>query len=332
MNLNKYLLLLCLLSSFINCGDTGMLKEPSFRVYTEKYENSSNTPVFLASKDDSCKPFMHKRIHNILFVLPMNSFNAEEIQEISKRNMVRYKNVMQIGDILWTTALFLTSIITYSVEVDECDSKWIALSSDEMHKLKNDANKEKDLSLKSDKELNEIRTELKLTKEDNDKLRNELNQMALKARSVSENPDEPIKAVQSSPKIPKAPLLINYEEFFDGKNPGNSKNFAIYFPHNNDKIDKNGESRAKLFSEEYKNNYSEYKIMLIGHSDWKGGVSSKNLELSLKRVKAVKDILIKLKIADDKIFTTASGSYWPGNNEEKQGREFNRRVDIVLTQ
>ncbi|MCB1176904.1 MAG: OmpA family protein [Leptospiraceae bacterium] len=108
-----------------------------------------------------------------------------------------------------------------------------------------------------------------------------------------------------------------------------TQDYIVVFENNSKSLSKDDKKKVKAFSDNYKSNFSKYNILLIGHTDWKGN-PDKNINLSFERVKAVKDELVSNGISDLKIFTTASGSYWPGNSEEKSGREFNRRVDMLF--
>jgi hypothetical protein len=58
--------------------------------------------MFLAHEGDDCHLLRHKRIHNFFFFFPINSFSKEELQEISQQKMIRYKNIMRLGDFAWT--------------------------------------------------------------------------------------------------------------------------------------------------------------------------------------------------------------------------------------
>ncbi len=260
-----------ILSLFIfNCGESFLRKEP-FGVAVEKYESRAVSPVILASADNACSLLLHKRIFNILFVLPMNQLASDDLQLISKQKMVRYRKVMLAGDILWTTLLFLSSVISYSVEVETCETDLMIVSKDDLKKAF--------------------------------------------GRSDSDE------------KIPPIPILKNYLKY-TGMIPVDSKleNFIIF--ESKKAVLTNGE-REKIdkFAGDYKDKYSQYKILLIGHTDWTGE-SAFNIELSLKRVKAVKDYLVRQGISASKIYTTASGDYWPGN-QENLGKTLNRRVDML---
>ena len=94
-----------------------------------KYENrSSNKYMFLAHEGDDCHLLRHKRIHNFFFFFPLNSFSKEELQEISQQKMIRYKNIMRLGDFAWTFFLLPTTILTYSIEVETCNTGMVAVT------------------------------------------------------------------------------------------------------------------------------------------------------------------------------------------------------------
>lgn len=260
--------IIIILSFFLfNCGESFLRKEP-FGVAVEKYESRAVSPVILASADNACSVLLHKRIFNILFVLPMNQIGSEDLHMISKQKMVRYRKVMLTGDIFWTTLLFLSSVISYSVEVETCDTDLMIASKDDLRK-----------------------------KTDHDE------------------------------KIPSIPILKNYLKY-TGMIPVDNKleNFIIFDSKKAGLADSEKEKIDK-FASDYKDKYSQYKILLMGHTDWTGE-SVFNIELSLKRVKAVKDYLIKQGISASRIYTTASGDYWPGS-QENLGKTVNRRVDML---
>lgn len=77
--------------------------------------------------------------------------------------------------------------------------------------------------------------------------------------------------------------------------------------------------------------WKDYKIILEGHTD-NIGTASYNQELSQARVNEIKSILVQHKIDGNRILTLASGASKPiADNNTKQGRAQNRRVDILVT-
>jgi outer membrane protein OmpA-like peptidoglycan-associated protein len=75
--------------------------------------------------------------------------------------------------------------------------------------------------------------------------------------------------------------------------------------------------------------YGTSKILLIGHSEWAKGKGVK-LTLSQHRAEAVRNYLIQKKVPTENILLTFSGGLWGETNEQKFGKNFSRRVDIVF--
>lgn len=72
------------------------------------------------------------------------------------------------------------------------------------------------------------------------------------------------------------------------------------------------------------------KIIVEGHSD-KTGTAEYNLWLSDKRATSVKNYLVSLGVAADRITTAGLGDTRPiAENSTKEGRMKNRRVEITL--
>ena len=125
-----------------NCGEFAFRKDP-FGMTMARYENrSAENFVLLAHSGDDCNLLLHKRIHNLGFLFPLNGYTDEEIKEIVTQKMVRYKNVLRIGDIIWTLLLFWTTTLTYSIEIETCNTGMVAVAKHELDYLK-DTSKEK---------------------------------------------------------------------------------------------------------------------------------------------------------------------------------------------
>ncbi len=72
------------------------------------------------------------------------------------------------------------------------------------------------------------------------------------------------------------------------------------------------------------------KIRVEGHTD-SSGDSERNLGLSGQRAQAVRDALIELGVAADRITAVGMGEDFPiASNEDEEGRAQNRRVDVIL--
>ena len=72
------------------------------------------------------------------------------------------------------------------------------------------------------------------------------------------------------------------------------------------------------------------KIRVEGHTD-SSGDSETNLELSEQRAQAVRQALINLGVAADRVTALGMGEDFPiASNEDEAGRAQNRRVDVIL--
>jgi outer membrane protein OmpA-like peptidoglycan-associated protein len=72
------------------------------------------------------------------------------------------------------------------------------------------------------------------------------------------------------------------------------------------------------------------KIRVEGHTDSLGDAET-NLQLSEQRAQAVREALISLGVAGERIIATGMGEDFPiVSNEDEAGRARNRRVDVIL--
>ena len=72
------------------------------------------------------------------------------------------------------------------------------------------------------------------------------------------------------------------------------------------------------------------QIRVEGHTDSQGAAEA-NLELSQKRADAVREALIGLGVAEDRITAMGMGEDFPiASNDDEAGRAQNRRVDVIL--
>lgn len=79
---------------------------------------------------------------------------------------------------------------------------------------------------------------------------------------------------------------------------------------------------------EFATNQPDAVLEIIGFTDTSGS-AKKNLKLSVARAEAVKQYLVKKDIPANRILTKGQGSDHPlGNNNTKEGRALNRRVEI----
>ena len=71
-------------------------------------------------------------------------------------------------------------------------------------------------------------------------------------------------------------------------------------------------------------------IRVEGHTDASGEAEA-NLQLSDQRAQAVREALISLGVASERITATGMGEDFPiASNEDEEGRARNRRVDVIL--
>lgn len=104
---------------------------------------------------------------------------------------------------------------------------------------------------------------------------------------------------------------------------------TIYFEFGNVKLSSKSDqilsSIARLMLEN-----PEMKIEIAGHTDSIGG-SKKNQWLSEARANAVKQWLIKSGVSADRMIANGYGESYPlaSNDDEKEGRELNRRIEII---
>ena len=100
----------------------------------------------------------------------------------------------------------------------------------------------------------------------------------------------------------------------------------IYFDFDKYNLTDVSSNSIKKFMEEYKNKIDTF--LVVGHTDTKG-TKEYNLELSLKRAKVVKTILIRLGISSEKIKILGEGeSKLLVQTKEETKHPANRRVEI----
>jgi outer membrane protein OmpA-like peptidoglycan-associated protein len=72
------------------------------------------------------------------------------------------------------------------------------------------------------------------------------------------------------------------------------------------------------------------KIRVEGHTDSRGDAEA-NLQLSQQRAESVREALISLGVASDRVTASGMGEDFPiSSNEDEEGRALNRRVDVIL--
>lgn len=78
------------------------------------------------------------------------------------------------------------------------------------------------------------------------------------------------------------------------------------------------------------NKYDDTEIRVLGHTD-NTGTEKYNLELSRKRATAIHEYLVSKDISEGRLSDTGYGETDPiATNETVDGRELNRRVEIVI--
>ena len=111
---------------------------------------------------------------------------------------------------------------------------------------------------------------------------------------------------------------------------GQKINRNVYFKFDSDKLQSKFSLLLDRVSEELENN-PQIKILLEGHTDAIGGEDA-NIDLSCKRANVVKDALIARGINKYRIEISCEGKERPiaTNDDEFEGRELNRRVELYL--
>lgn len=70
--------------------------------------------------------------------------------------------------------------------------------------------------------------------------------------------------------------------------------------------------------------------LIEGHAD-NSGAADHNLELSMKRAESIREALVEFGVEEERLSAEGYGSVFPvADNETREGREKNRRVEIVI--
>jgi outer membrane protein OmpA-like peptidoglycan-associated protein len=103
----------------------------------------------------------------------------------------------------------------------------------------------------------------------------------------------------------------------------------VFFEYDSFEISKRSDQEIlKVF--EFLNLNPNLRVQLEGHTDNQGGLSHNQL-LSTNRAQAVKDRLIKLGIAPDRLRSSGYGATKPiGSNADEKGRAINRRTEMRI--
>ena len=104
---------------------------------------------------------------------------------------------------------------------------------------------------------------------------------------------------------------------------------ALGFAHNTAELDPASYVVLKLAAERMLE-VPDLRVRIEGHTDNTGG-DAYNLKLSARRAKHVKQTLVALGVADDRLETLGLGSTRPLEaNESSKGRALNRRVEFIV--
>nr|WP_136252613.1 OmpA family protein [Ningiella ruwaisensis] len=78
------------------------------------------------------------------------------------------------------------------------------------------------------------------------------------------------------------------------------------------------------------NEYEKTTLRIVGHTD-STGTAEYNKQLSLARAEKVKSVLNQYGVDDRRVVTSGQGEFDPiASNETAQGREQNRRVELMI--
>ncbi len=104
---------------------------------------------------------------------------------------------------------------------------------------------------------------------------------------------------------------------------------SIHFDTNSDKISSNFSNVIGQIAQLLEK-YQQVKIEIVGHADSRG-TEDYNQELSLRRAKSVKRLLVKNGIDGDRLIVSGKGESSPiADNSTEQGMAKNRRVEFIV--
>ncbi len=108
-----------------------------------------------------------------------------------------------------------------------------------------------------------------------------------------------------------------------------SKKLMLNFASRSYDIQEESYSEVQGFATFLKEN-AQYKAEIVGHTD-STGKKAYNMRLSQGRAKAVKEALIKEGVAASRLKSRGRGELEPiGNNRTPEGRQSNRRIEVIL--
>ncbi len=103
----------------------------------------------------------------------------------------------------------------------------------------------------------------------------------------------------------------------------------INFAHDSSEIESSSFGIVQEYAD-FLNKHTIYNSKIIGHTD-NTGDANYNLNLSDKRANAVKEMLIEKGISADRLTSSGEGETNPiANNDTKEGRSHNRRIEATL--
>ena len=136
--------------------------------------------------------------------------------------------------------------------------------------------------------------------------------------------DGVVDAVDMCPNTPKNITKVDIDGCMDKINLEIKFKPASYTIKNQSSIE-----NIKKFAKFLKDN-PVYDVTIIGYTDSSGSLS-KNMELSKKRAKKVKELLVKYGVKESRIKTLGKGALEPiASNETSEGRAKNRRIEAKL--
>ncbi|MCF6340929.1 MAG: OmpA family protein [Sulfurimonas sp.] len=115
----------------------------------------------------------------------------------------------------------------------------------------------------------------------------------------------------------------------DGFSCANVGVLKLYFPSDSYVITKRLHKHIKVFAKFLKDNL-EYSVDIYGHTDNKEDYKY-NLTLSQNRAKSVKKAICSYGIDASRLYTQGKSFTEPAaTNENKEGRAYNRRIEVIL--
>ena len=104
-------------------------------IRTAAYENQRTTPLILARDDASCEAVGEEHIVRVLYVVPVNSLEEDELRP-SDKPARRYTVAMRGTDILYSTLGFLFGVVTETNIAWACDAPEVLVDAAELQRLR----------------------------------------------------------------------------------------------------------------------------------------------------------------------------------------------------